>query len=193
MAVEIEAKIRVKSFDAVRRRLAAAGGKRLARVWERNLILDKNQGELEDRGQRLRLRLQRDLGRRGHRPVLTFKGRRRKGAFKSREEIEVAVADSDQMIRLLGAMGYRGTFDFEKRRESWRLGECRVELDVIPFLGRFVEIEGADEHMIQRAIESLGLDGRKVIRKGYVSLLRRHLRRIGAPDRAAMFKTAAAA
>lgn len=75
------------------------------------------------------------------------------------------------MLRLLAAMGYQEWMTFEKLRESWRLNSCKVELDELPLIGRFVEIEGADETAIRASLESLNLNGNDTIRKSYPGLL----------------------
>ena len=73
--------------------------------------------------------------------TLTFKGPLEASAFKKRREIELAVSEADGMRRLLEAIGFVEVLRFQKRRESWRLDNCRVELDEVPRLGRFVEID----------------------------------------------------
>lgn len=185
--MEIEAKVKVDSFREVRRLLADAGATRLGRHWEKNVFFDRPSRELKDRGHRLRLRMKVDLEGEDHEPILTFKGRRLAGPLKRREEIEVTVADSSDMIRLLEAMGYHRIFLYEKRRERWSLNGCRIELDDLPLLGSFVEAEGDDEVTVLDTLRLLALDRRKKIRKGYASLLRKHLRKHGRDTSQATF------
>jgi adenylate cyclase class IV len=76
-------------------------------------------------------------------------------------------------------IGYECRFSFEKLRESWMLCDCRVELDRLPLIGRFVEVEGPGADAVQRAVIVLGLGDERLIRKGYVALLRRQIRKKG--------------
>jgi adenylate cyclase class 2 len=190
MPIEVEAKVRVPSFHEIRRRLMELGADRLGVSLQRNDLYDMRGRDLADRGCRLRLRT---VPRGDEAPVLTFKGPRLGGRFKSRREIEVGVSDRATARRLLEAMGYRRYFSFDKRRESWRLGDWRIELDEVPLLGRFVEVETTEAREVERALGSLQLDGLKLIKRGYTSLLRRRLRESGITSRRVRFRDLAAA
>ncbi len=192
MPIEIEAKVRVESFHGLRRRLAELGADRLGVSLERNELYDMPGRDLAERGCRLRLRTVRSGGGGGS-PVLTFKGPKLGGRFKSRHELEVGVSDESVVRRLLSAMGYVLCFSFEKRRESWRLRGWTIALDEVPHLGRFVEIETAGVREVEAALAALRLDGQKPIRRGYASLLRRHLRERGMASRRVRFRGVAAA
>jgi adenylate cyclase class 2 len=191
MPTETEAKVRVESFHAIRRRLVELGATRIGSSLQRNELFDKPGGELAESGCRLRLRTDRRPG--GGPPVLTFKGPKLGGPFKSRKELEIQVSDEASARNLLEAMGYRPSFSFDKRRESWRLGEWFIELDEVPHLGRFVEVEAAGPREVERALSALRLDGLKVVTRGYASLLRRHLRESGVVSRRVRFRGLAVA
>lgn len=191
MPIEVEAKVRVASFRVVRQRLVELGASRLGVNLQRNDLYDAAGSDLAERGCRLRLRTVR-RGR-GDTPVLTFKGPKLGGRFKSRREIEIGVSDKATARRLLEAMGYRPYFSFDKRRESWRLGGWHIELDEVPLLGRFVEVETAEPREVEHALATLGLDGLEVITRGYASLLRRHLRESGKASRRVRFRELTAA
>jgi adenylate cyclase, class 2 len=190
MPIEIEAKVRVKSFRELRRRLVELGAKRLGASVERNDLYDLPGRDLAERGCRLRLRTVR---RGGGAPVLTFKGPKLGGRFKSRRELEIGVSDKTTARRLLEAMGYRPYFSFDKRRESWRLSGWNIELDEVPLLGRFVEVESAGTRELEDALAVLQLDRLEVITRGYASLLRRHLRERGIASRRVRFRDLAVA
>ena len=175
MPSEIEAKMKVDEFDSVRKRLSEMGARRVKAVLETNTFFDTPDRSLlsEDKG--LRLRRARDLADGTQTFVLTVKGPQQNGELKNREESEVGVQDGDDAIRLLAALGFNSTLSFEKRRESWTLGDCKIELDELPLLGRFVEIEGPDEPTIMRVRQQLGLSDRPLIQTGYISMLSRLL------------------
>jgi adenylate cyclase class 2 len=190
MPIEIEAKVRVEGFGEVRRRLVHLGADRLGMSLERNELYDLPGRELAERGCRLRLRT---IRRRGCAPVLTFKGPKLGGRFKSRRELELGVSDKATARRLLEAMGYRPYFSYDKRRESWRVRGWNIELDEVPLLGRFVEVETAGAREVEQALAALRLDGLKVITRGYMSLLRRQLRESGMSWRRVRFRDLAEA
>lgn len=174
MSLEIEAKFRVDSHEPVRNSLRAAGARPLGVVKEWNVILDSADGTLRAKGCGLRVRSTQDeQGGRGG-STLTFKGPRRAGEFKSREEIEVAVSNAEEASELLSRLGFEPILQYEKRRESWQLEDCRVELDEPPKIGLFVEIEGPGESSVQRVRERLGLRGTPVTPASYVRMLTEH-------------------
>ncbi len=171
MAREIEAKLRVTSHDVVREQLSAAGAEFIERVVETNEIFDRPDGSLRARGCGLRVRSTDPIEGGRPRATLTFKGPRGGGAFKSREELEVEVDDADVALELLKKLGFIVILSFQKRRESWRWGSCRIELDEPPLVGFFVEIEGPDDEAIQDAREALGLGGAELENASYVRML----------------------
>jgi adenylate cyclase class 2 len=101
------------------------------------------------------------------------------GPLKSREELEVEVSDPASATSLLERLGYLRTLSFEKRRESWELDRCKVELDELPHLGKFVEVEGPDEASVMRVRERLGLASRPIVKSGYIALLMSYLQERG--------------
>jgi adenylate cyclase class 2 len=171
MSREIEAKFRVDAHEAVRERLRRLDATRLGRLLETNRIFDRPDGSLRDHGCGLRIRATLDDETRECRAILTFKGPVVAGAFKSREELEIQISDAETAARMLEALGYVLILIYEKRRESWRLGDCRVELDEPPHIGLFVEIEGPTEAAIQKTQAHLGLRGTAHIRASYVRML----------------------
>lgn len=171
MPVELECKLRVDRHDDVRSALEAGGAVYVGRVAETNRIFDSADGSLRRSGRALRVRSIEVLDGDGPGTTLTYKGPRQAGPFKRREEIEVEVGGVEPTVAMLRALGYIERLVFEKRRETWRLGACSVELDDVPTLGRFVEIEGPDDGSIREVMDRIGLAGEKSIGDGYVSLL----------------------
>jgi adenylate cyclase, class 2 len=171
MAIETEAKMQVDDLAAVRRRLKAAGAKAAGSHLETNIFFDTPGAALRRADRGLRLRANRDTrtGRTVH--VVTFKGPRKPGPLKRRKEIEFVVDDPDALVRVFAELGYVVTLRFPKRRESWTLGGCKIELDELPLLGTFVEIEGPRRAKIFSVRKRLGLDNRPLINGSYAALL----------------------
>jgi len=182
MAIEIEAKLRVESHGPVRSALRGAGAALIGSVLEWNQIYDRADGSLRRAGFGLRLRTMNPLGSGESLTVLTVKGPRLPGPLKSREEREVVVSDAETAAGMLQMLGYVPILRYEKRRESWSLGECRIELDEPPRIGLFVEIEGPDEPSIGRVQDSLGLGHLQHTAASYVRLLRTYCDEHGLSD-----------
>jgi adenylate cyclase class 2 len=183
MPHEIEAKLKVPSHEPVRRRLREVGAERLGAAVETNVILDRGDGSLRKQGCGLRVRSARSVDGPGTVATLTFKGPRQPGALKIREEIEVEVADGERLLNLMKALGLVEVLWYQKRRESWRMSGCRVELDEPPHLGLFVEIEGPSESAVFAARAELGLEHTELVHASYVSMLVSYCEREGISDR----------
>lgn len=179
MGLEIEAKMKVDDLGAVREKLKAAGGKFVSRVMETNTFLDQPEGSLKKEGKGLRVRINRNVDTGGETVVVTFKGPLRKGAVKTREEREVVVENHDDAVGVFEGLGFGVRLSFEKRRETWELGECQVELDELPELGTFVEIEGESEEVVMGVRERLGLSGVEMGKDGYASMIAKYLQKAG--------------
>lgn len=172
MPTELEGKFAVEAHEPIRSRFEQLGAEFIGAVLETNTIHDRGDGQLRKSGCGLRVRSIEVLEGKSCSATLTFKGPIQPSAFKKREELELPLADADAMRRLLDALGFIEVLRFQKRRESWQLDRCRVELDEIARLGRFVEIEGPDESQVQSARQALGLAEAEHITRGYVGLLR---------------------
>jgi adenylate cyclase class 2 len=173
---EIEAKLRVSSHEPVRARLRALGAAPVGGGLETNWIYDHPDGSLRAGGMGLRIRaVKADAG--GDAPAtMTVKGPVADGPLKSREELEIRVDSADTARALLEMLGFAVILHYQKRRESWALGVCRVELDEPPHIGRFVEIEGPDVETIRRVQDDLGLADSAHVAPSYVHLLLRWCR-----------------
>ena len=187
MAVEIEAKMKVDSLDATVERLKSAGGERLGDYDEVNSFFDTEDRSLLAADEGLRLRSAKHLDTKTEKFILTFKGPRLHGKLKSREEREVTVGSAKDAERFLGALGYKKVLSFEKKRTKWTIGGCTIELDTLPHLGTFVEIEGPDEDTVLKVRESLGLGKAPLIKSSYIAMLMAFLQEAGRPERAVTF------
>ena len=174
MNVEIEAKFRLHDPEAMRARLAALGSKPLGRVLEHNTFFDTVDSSLRagDRGLRLRL-IEPESGPRS--ALLTYKGPRQAGPFKARQEEQTEVACAQGAGAILAALGYAPKLFFQKLRESFQLGPARIELDELPELGHFLEIEAPCAEDIQAARHALGLDDEPVLPEPYTEMIAQRL------------------
>ena len=76
-------------------------------------------------------------------------------AIKQQREEETAVADAEAMEAILAALGFTPALVYEKRRQTWRLGNTEVVIDVLPF-GLFMEIEGSEKEIarVEKLLEA---------------------------------------
>lgn len=173
---EIEAKFRVDAFDAVRLRCEQAGGEYVGALLQTDRFYDTPEGRLLAGDSGLRVRREATLeGEPGpcaeSQVLLTFKGPlRNDSVLKVREEIELPLPGDERMERILAGLGLELVLAFQKRRIRYRLGGCMIELDELPLLGKFAEIEGPSESDVHRVCEMLDLSGPS-LRVGYARMM----------------------
>lgn len=174
MKLEIEAKIKVDSFEPLTKRLAEIGAAPVVTVWEEDIYFDTASGTLlkNDCGLRLRKRITKG---KGEQFILAYKGPRQSSTFKSRSEIETTLSNHQAMQTILEQLGCHKCLRIEKKRRIWQLGDCEICLDDVLQLGQFVEIEGPSEAAVATVIEKLGLNRKDHISEGYAQLMTRAL------------------
>jgi adenylate cyclase class 2 len=177
MYIEIEAKLKVDSFKGIEKRLKALDAEFLRGRLHTDAYFDDGKSTLRKSDSALRIRHQL-IGRRDQ-VVITFKGPRREGRFKQRQEIQFGISDADIAETFLAAIGYKKALVFQKKRRVWRLGGCEVALDELPLLGTFVEIEGPSEKKIAAVQKKLGLEDLPHIHQSYAALMQKQIRRRG--------------
>lgn len=149
---ELEGKWLVRDLSGIENHLLAMNASLVhERVLETNLRFDDDEGSLRSSFKVLRLR-------RDEKVRLTYKGPKQLyGGIAQSTEIEFHVSDFDAAKNFLEALGYSVYFIYEKYRQEYRLGECLVMLDELPY-GNFVEIEGRQVDDIHSLADALGLD-----------------------------------
>lgn len=154
MPLEIEVKLRVPSHDAIRTALQREGGTRLGRVREHNIFFDRTSGELRQKDSGLRVRIAYPESG-APTALLTFKGPPGQAGLRAREAFDLHIDPVDQLIPLLRALGFQQILLFEKNRETWQLDHCLIELDELPKLGLFVEIEAQGPDASEATVRSM--------------------------------------
>ncbi|HBE95347.1 MAG TPA: adenylate cyclase [Desulfovibrio sp.] len=175
MATECELKYLNPDLEAVREALARRGAEPCGVVFEENLVLDDAGRTLKKRGMLLRLR------RGGGATLLTVKlPASRTEVCKVCSEHETTVSNLNETLAAMEALGYTPVFVYEKLRETWRLMDCVVCLDQLPF-GECVEIEG-QEKALRACATALGLDGVVTSKENYHALNQAWRRARGLPE-----------
>ncbi|MDZ4769471.1 MAG: class IV adenylate cyclase [Chloroflexota bacterium] len=164
---ETEVKVIVSDLDAIAARIEAAGGILASpRVLERNVRYDNASGDFAESGTVLRMR-------QDSRARLTYKeGDKLQGKYGStRFEAEVEVSDYDTMALILGLLGYRAAWKYEKYRTTYTLMGAEIVLDELP-LGKFIEIEAQDDEGIGEILRVLALEDAPRLTSSYSVLFR---------------------
>ncbi len=171
MIVEVEAKLRLSDPPALHAKLAALDAVRDRDVLETNTYFDLPDGGLKSSDQGLRVRVEVDQATGKAESILTHKGPRAHGRLKSRSETELGVSDARAAGQMLSALGYQPVLTFEKLRTRYLLDGCRVEIDTLPYLGTYVEIEGNTDDDVVGVQAKLGLGDKPLIRASYIAML----------------------
>lgn len=188
MAVEIEAKMRARDPDQLRRRLRAAGAQSEYEILEINRFFDTPDRALLSRDCGLRIRTTSGMWQKPARHVITYKGHRQPGKLKRREEIEFEVSDAESATALMRNLGYHPDLAFEKRRQAWSLDDCEVVLDELPLIGWFIEVEGPGTEAVEAVRAKLGLAGEPLISDSYAAMIDAAVRERGIADRFVRFE-----
>jgi len=179
MPIEIEAKMKVESFEPVGAALRQHNAVALGEHIETDTFFDTHDRALLAADKGLRLRVALDTTTNKSEALLTHKGPLGLGALKKRQETQTLVANPQAMARLLEQLGFMQWLRYQKRRQSWQLDTCRVELDEIPHLGKYVEIEGPSDNAVMEVRDKLGLSSHTLIKASYVAMLTDHLQERG--------------
>src|ERR1700722_14744558 len=129
MGTQIEAKMKVPDLAAIRERLMALRASPAGLHLETNTFFDTPDAALRKGDKGLRIRVNQDQNSPDVDYIVTFKGPRQPGELKTRQEIEFAVDNLQAATALFTALGFEATISFQKRRESWTLLGCKIELD----------------------------------------------------------------
>jgi adenylate cyclase class 2 len=167
MPIETEKKFRLstKQREEILLRLPRIGARREGEDFEVNTLYE---GESVDS-----LRSVLRLRRVGERAILTYKERLpSQSDVKLQQEEETSIGDPDALESILDALGFVPAVVYEKRRETWRLGETEIVIDELPF-GLFMEIEGPEKE-IRDTETKLDVKGLKTETSTYPRLTKEH-------------------
>jgi len=181
---ETEVKLRIRNLTATVKALRCFGAKCLGRVFESNTLYDTVGGDLGRSGRLLRLRIETPaksklLPAGQRRAVVTSKASvpDPDHRYKEKFERELVVSNPNGWAAILGSIGFRRGFHYEKYRTTFRLASLHLDLDETP-VGTFLELEGSP-HDIDRTASALGFSPRDFLRSTYWDLFQADRRRRG--------------
>lgn len=158
MMAEIEIKILGIDADQVAARLEALGATFLFDGLVKCVHFDREGDAIRSANCLFRLRRWEGMAGFPSKFEICFKGPKTVvDGCKVREEIETTVEDADTFEAMMLAMGYHISMDNEKRRRSYEWQGAHVDIDEYPGVPAYMEIEGVDRVMIDRAVDALGL------------------------------------
>jgi adenylate cyclase class 2 len=170
--LEVEIRYRLTDRDALCQRLAEWGVRDSSERVEMDDYFNAPHKDFRQTDEALRLRCV------GPKNCLTYKGPRRDTHMKTRPEIEVPLADGEEIAQLartfLTALGFRYVATVSKRRRVYRLQRRGFSLEVcvdeVYQVGSFVEVEilTEDENheqaqaVLLETVQELGLQQREL-------------------------------
>jgi adenylate cyclase class 2 len=167
--IEVEIKLAVQSAAKARALLRRLDFKVIVpRIFERNLVLDDDEGSLRARGMLLRVR------EAGKTSTCTFKGPDIPGRHKRRIEREFTASDSGACLAVFAGVGFRESFRYEKYRTEFARPNDRgiatgiVTIDETP-IGVFMELEGP-ARWIDTTAQAMGFTRDAYITASYARL-----------------------
>ncbi len=186
MALEIEIKLKVDDFRQTAQKLQQLGAKFEGDFLQIDSYYDDNKDSLVKSDRCLRIR--KHINHIGQAIELTYKGARENHRFKSRREIGLKVDKADELAELFEQLGYTARLTLEKKRSLWDYKNCKVAIDELPLLGKFVEIEGPDDAVIEQVQKELGLGSIEHQPLSYAHLMEEAVKNAGLNTRNVTFE-----
>lgn len=185
MPLEIEIKLRVDSFEAAVENLKTNNAKFEGDFLQRDSYYDDEKDSLISSDRCLRIRTHK--GYNSKVIELTYKGARHDHRFKTRREIGIKVENASELASVFENLGYTERLTFEKKRSLWELDNCKVALDELPLLGKFIEIEGPNDKIIEQVQNKLGLGHLVHMPKSYAHQIEDELKKQNISERKITF------
>jgi len=164
--IETEAKIKISDADVqtIRDRLELLGASRKPQLLqETNYILSKPSHDSHPEDPAFRVRLYSSSGDGlftvKNIPPLSVRGREKSGLKKVPELLNVDLTRADLLLHALLENGFQAAFAYSKTREDWNHGNLLINIDKLPELGFFIEIEGEEKEVLDM-VGLLGLGER---------------------------------
>jgi adenylate cyclase class 2 len=155
MNTEIEVKFLDIDHDVIRSKLQEMGAllEQPMRLMRR-VTIDTEQ--MKSKNAFLRIRDE------GHKVTVTYK-QFDALSVDGAKEIEMTVDDFETAINLFGAAGLPQQSFQESKRETWRLGDTEIVLDVWPWLNPYIEIESTSEDNLKNVSTDLELEWKDAV------------------------------
>ena len=137
--IEVEVKASVKDFVDVKKNLIKIGAVKIKKEHQRDVYYNTPHEDFVETDEALRIREIPENGE--NKVILTYKGAKMDDVSKTRKEIEVEVADAENMGLILDNLDFRSAATVKKDRDIYHMDEFIITLDTVYQVGKFVEIE----------------------------------------------------
>jgi len=192
---EVEIKLRIRDVAALIAKIRRLGAACEGRVFEENTLFDTPESDFRRSGRLLRVRIEMPapsgiLPRGKRHAVVTSKSpapASERSSYKEKLERELRIRSPERWHTVLGSLGFKPGFCYEKHRTTFRLPGLHLDLDETP-VGAFLELEGSPQ-AIDRAARLLGFSRRDYIRGTYWDVFQADCRRRGRFPKNMRFRT----
>ena len=108
----------------------------------------------------------------GQKSFLTLKLKKEDKKFSIRNEYEVEVSDFKTARSILELAGFKVFRKREKKRESYRVGHVRIEIDEYPKMRPYMEIEASSKEKIEKFLKKMGFNLEHATKKAATEVIR---------------------
>ena len=154
---EIEAKILEVDGKQLEARLRKLGAKKVGKRSVNSLFFDFPNNSLKKKKAVLRLRLD------GKKSFLTLKRKRGKSKLKELDEFQVEVSDFKETKKILSLAGLVEKRAIKKTRTTFKLGRASIEIDKLPGIPLFAEIEAPSAKQVVATAKKLGFSEKRLL------------------------------
>jgi adenylate cyclase, class 2 len=191
--LEIEIKAKIASVEQMARKITGAGAKFDCDLVHEDIYFDKpaKLGSFARTDEALRLRISQNETEGKEEVFLTYKGPKVDATTKTREEIDVGVADAGKVRRILAVVGFKEVIVIKKIRKHYHHGDVSIMLDRVEGLpDPYMEVEiiaddastlDARREQLFTYLEGVGIGRGASERKSYLELVL--LARSGTPSK----------
>lgn len=182
-SLEIEIKAKIASVAEMAERIAGAGAVFECDLVHEDIYFDRpaKLGSFARTDEALRLRISRNETAGKEEVFLTYKGPKVDATTKTREEVDVAVADAGKVRRILALLGFKEVIVIEKVRKHYQHGDVSIMLDRVEGLpDPYMEVEiladdegalDARREQLFRYLEGVGIGRGASERMSYLELV----------------------
>ena len=165
MGTEIEVKILNINFELIQKKIENIGAKLKWHSLIETTVYDFPDRRLILSGGYVRVRNE------GKKWRCTYKKKISSENTKTCEEIDFGISDPENMKTFLNKLGLEKILSFEKLRWHYKKGAVYFDIDEIPGIPKYLEIEAPSSSKIDSTLEKLGIDKSNVVTFGPKELL----------------------
>jgi adenylate cyclase class 2 len=137
--IEVEVKAKINDFKSLKNELKKINALKIREEYQRDIYFNSPVKNFAKTDEALRIReilIGNEIN-----AFITYKGPKIDSISKTREEIEIAIDDTDKINKLFENLGFKKGSIVVKNREIYELDEYIISLDNVEGLGPYMEIE----------------------------------------------------